>query len=228
VISGVGHETDTTLIDHVADVRAPTPTAAAEMSVPVRRDLIQAVGEWGTRLTRALSRMFGERRRTLVSIARGLPKPGSLFAMSRQRFGLVVDNLEAALGRNTQRHIMRLSRVSALLRPRIVSAGIGRGGKAVEGLEHRLGRAYRARISVGARHLHAAARVLDSVSYRAVLSRGFALVRGAKDELRRRAADVAPGERLTLTFADGEVKATSEGKPGARRSPPKPGQGEMF
>jgi exodeoxyribonuclease VII large subunit len=228
VISGVGHETDTTLIDHVADVRAPTPTAAAEMAVPVRRDLIQSVGESGTRLSRALSRLYGERRRTLASIARGLPRPGSLFALSRQRLDLASGNLEGALGRNTQRHVTRLTKVSALLRPRIVSANVRRGEKALEGLEHRLGRAYRARIGLGARHLHAAARVLDSVSYRSVLARGFALVRGAKDELRRRAADVAPGEKLTLTFADGETKATADGKPAARRGPSKPGQGELF
>jgi exodeoxyribonuclease VII large subunit len=228
IISAVGHETDTTLLDHVADKRAPTPTAAAEMAVPVRRELLESVTSFGARLSRASSRALAERRKTLASIARALPRPGMLFAGSRQRFDLAADNLEAALGRNTQRHIVRLSRASALLRPRVVSVGLRRGEKAVETLEHRLVRAYRARIGTGARQLHAAARVLDSVSYRAVLERGFALVRGAKDELRRGAADVAPGDRLTLTFSDGEAKATADGKATGRRGLPKPGQGELF
>jgi exodeoxyribonuclease VII large subunit len=104
---------------------------------------------------------------------------------------------------------------------------VAREQKMLATLDARLMRAYRQRIGIGARQLHAASRVLESVSYRAVLERGFALVRGAKDELRRRASEVGQGERLTVTFADGEVKATSDGKT-TRRGPPKPGQGELF
>jgi exodeoxyribonuclease VII large subunit len=227
VISGVGHETDTTLIDLVADVRAPTPTAAAELAVPVLRELVQLVSDRGGRLLRASSRGLAERQRNLAALSRALPRPASLFGFARQRLDTASDNLEGALSRNTQRLITRLTRASSVLRPRVLRDAVAREQKMLATLDARLTRAYRQRIGVGARQLHAASRVLESVSYRAVLERGFALVRGAKDELRRRASEVGQGERLTVTFADGEVKATSDGKT-TRRGPPKPGQGELF
>jgi len=228
IISAVGHETDTTLIDFVSDRRAPTPSAGAEMAVPVRRELSESVAGFGERLSHTVERLFGDRRRTLVALARALPRADSLFALPRQRYDASAERLKSALGQNLQRHAVRLSRSGALLRPRIVADAIGRHGKAIDGLGNRLDRAYRARIGLGARQLHACARVLDSVSYRAVLERGFALVRGARGELRRRAAEIAPGEKLQLVFADAEARVTADGKTAVRRGPPKPGQGELF
>src|SRR5580692_614038 len=78
LISAVGHETDTTLIDHASDRRAPTPTAAAEMAVPVRLDLIADLGGKTARLSGSLSRLFAERRLQLTGLARGLPDPQDL------------------------------------------------------------------------------------------------------------------------------------------------------
>jgi exodeoxyribonuclease VII large subunit len=227
----VGHETDTTLIDLVADVRAPTPTAAAEMAVPVLRELAESTTRLDTRLGRAIARLFDNQRRTLIGLARALPKPDTLFALPRQRFDTAADKLRGALRQNLQRHVVRLERANALLRPRAISDHVVRQSKALDALQARLERAYRARIQQGARQLHASARVLDTVSYRAVLDRGFALVRGERAELRRRAAQVRSGENLSIVFADGESRATAEGKPTPRRSTatkPKLGQGELF
>src|SRR3977135_1385243 len=85
LISAVGHETDTTLIDHASDRRAPTPTAAAEMAVPVRLDLIAELGGKAARLTGGLSRLFTERRLQLGGLARGLPDPQDLLGAAAQR-----------------------------------------------------------------------------------------------------------------------------------------------
>ncbi|MEM8877706.1 MAG: exodeoxyribonuclease VII large subunit [Pseudomonadota bacterium] len=85
LISAVGHETDTTLIDFASDRRAPTPTAAAEMAVPVRTELISTIGDRQARLLRALIRLTGDRRREFIAAARGLPRLEDLLALPRQR-----------------------------------------------------------------------------------------------------------------------------------------------
>ena len=85
LISAVGHETDTTLIDFASDRRAPTPTAAAEIAVPVRAELISTISDRRARLLRALLRLTGDRRREFIAAARGLPRLEDLLALPRQR-----------------------------------------------------------------------------------------------------------------------------------------------
>src|SRR5204863_1900707 len=84
LISAVGHETDTTLIDHASDHRAPTPTAAAEMAVPVRLDLVAELGAKSSRLVGGLARLLGERQLHLAGLARGLPDPQDVLGAAAQ------------------------------------------------------------------------------------------------------------------------------------------------
>src|SRR6185312_5789001 len=97
LISAVGHETDTTLIDHASDRRAPTPTAAAEMAVPVRLELIAALAGKAARLTSGLSRLFAERRLQLGGLARGLPDPQDLLGAAAQRLDDRTERLRLAI-----------------------------------------------------------------------------------------------------------------------------------
>ncbi len=115
LISAVGHETDWTLIDHAADVRAPTPTGAAEMAVPVRRDLLDRLGDLERRLTGAAERGLDVRRTRLLAAARALPKPGDVLALPRQRFDAAALALVNALKANTTAHCRRFERVAARL-----------------------------------------------------------------------------------------------------------------
>ncbi|MGK0266879.1 MAG: exodeoxyribonuclease VII large subunit, partial [Maricaulis sp.] len=97
LISAVGHETDTTLIDYASDRRAPTPTGAAEIAVPVRAELKASLDTLGGRLVAGLSRLIERRRTELRSAARALPRPTSLLELKRQRFDMVADKLDGAL-----------------------------------------------------------------------------------------------------------------------------------
>jgi len=229
LISAVGHETDTTLIDFAADVRAPTPTAAAELAVPVRSELIGVTRELERRALRSFSKTMQDHRRHLMQLARLLPRPEMLFAAPRQRFDTAAERLSGALSRNLAAHRAELAQTAALLRPRVITARITLAGEKLAALEARAGRAFRARHGAAVRELQAAARVLDSISYKSVLARGFALVRGEDGKLRRRAGALSSGESLTLVFADGEAAAVAAGsKAAAKGKKPKPDQGSLF
>ena len=115
LISAVGHETDWTLIDHVADRRAPTPTGAAEMAVPVRADLLTNLHDLGARLTGHALRMIERRRQDLRNLGRALPSGEALLATPRQRLDLAAGRLVHALLLNTRRHHQLYDAVSRRL-----------------------------------------------------------------------------------------------------------------
>ena len=230
LISAVGHETDTTLLDFVADIRAPTPTAAAELAVPVRSELIGQALDFARRMLRCFSKGMDDRRRHLAQLARVLPRPEALFAGRRQRLDFAGARLDPGLRANLQEHRRALTEAAAVLRPNRIARQISLGRERNAALGQRLDRVQRQYLAERRKHLEALGRVLESSSYRSALERGFALVRGADGTIRRRAGQVAAGERLTLTFADGETGATADGT-GAPKPKPKAkpgGQGSLF
>lgn len=120
LISAVGHETDTTLLDHAADRRAPTPTAAAEMAVPVRADLTVWAADQGARLARALAQGLASRRQGLRDLARALPRAGTLVESPRQRLDAAGERLPRALGLGVERRQAALARAGGSLRPALL------------------------------------------------------------------------------------------------------------
>jgi exodeoxyribonuclease VII large subunit len=231
LISAVGHETDTTLIDFAADVRAPTPTAAAELAVPVRTELLAQTLDFERRQLRSFSKSMEDRRRHLAQLVRVLPKSESLFAGQRQRLDVASDKLSHVLRRNLQIHEVRSGKVGARLNHRVLQDRIKVGKETLAVLAGRAELAQRGRHAQARRHLEGLVRVLDGISYRAVLERGFALVRGKDGTVRRRAETVQSGESLTLTFADGEARAvagTSDGKPKMPKKRRGVDQGSLF
>ncbi|MBM9594654.1 exodeoxyribonuclease VII large subunit [Roseitranquillus sediminis] len=141
LISAVGHETDTTLIDHAADRRAPTPTAAAEMAVPVRRELIAWADGQGARLSRALAQGFGTRGQRLRDLSRALPRPDTLTQTPRQRLDWASQRLPAALRAVVTRRRAELQAAGSVLRPSTLKARNDRCHDRLETLQRRLGSA---------------------------------------------------------------------------------------
>ena len=126
LISAVGHETDTTLIDYVADLRAPTPTAAAELAVPVRADLIAWADGMGARMSRAIATALGQRGQRLRDISRALPRAERLLDTPRQRYDTGVQRLGGALGLLAARKSASFGRVAVRLRGEILLGLIAR------------------------------------------------------------------------------------------------------
>jgi len=130
LVSAVGHETDWTLIDHAADLRAPTPTGAAEKVVPVRAELMAMVADLSRRQAGAMRRLSDRRRGDLRALARALPGPEAVLSAPRQRLDLAATRLAPALARNARAHETRLAGVARRLEaksPRAMLAGLRAG-----------------------------------------------------------------------------------------------------
>jgi exodeoxyribonuclease VII large subunit len=239
LISAVGHETDVTLIDFASDRRAPTPTAAAEMAVPVRAELIAELLSKARRALACWQRGHEHRRTELRAAARALPALDQLLAVPRQRLDACAERLPRALIANAQIHHRRLTQVAARLSPRLLQQRLARSSEIVVALDERATRAQDNYLQRRWDRLQRAEQLLNAFSYQSVLARGFALVRDDTGHPLRSAAAVPPGSRLDIEFGDGRVAAVAEGearmrpqpvpRPRRRRSSPTAeGQGNLF
>src|SRR6185312_15169299 len=200
-----------TLIDFASDRRAPTPTAAAEMAIPARSDLLADVAQKASRLIGGLNRVTQDSHLRLVAAERRIPDLPSLLRQSRERLTergmrltLTLPNLIA-----TRRSALVLANQQVMAGLRHVVAGMR--GRA----SHVLGRVTAAPVQAGLREararLEGCGARLESVSPLAVLQRGYALVTDPSGHPLTSATLVRPGARLHVRFADGQVKATADG-----------------
>ncbi|HZL60473.1 MAG TPA: exodeoxyribonuclease VII large subunit [Stellaceae bacterium] len=236
LISAIGHETDTTLIDFASDRRAPTPSAAAEMAVPVRLELLANVGGFETRLANCLVRFLDERRTRARDLARGLPDPRTLLEGAQQRLDDRAERLKNGFDQFLRLHGQRLQALGERLRRDILDSELGRLRARAAELAARLKPAL-------ARLLHQQEVALAGTGGRLVnwqqaqqkvLERGYVRVRDAQGAVLIAAAQVAPGADLTLEFHDAAIGARATGgKPpppplGKPREPAPGNQGKLL
>ena len=223
LISAVGHETDWTLIDFVADARAPTPTKAAEWAVPKYSELLERLGELGRRAGQVIRRFLEERRSSLKALMRGLPRLQDLLALPRQRRDAAARRLPLSLLANSQRHRTRYERLASRHQPLLLSHRSRRERERLTGFERRASRALRQGVGRRRDLLEAKSKLLGTLGYEAVLARGFALVRDATGVTLRSARAIAIGDPLEIQFTDGRIGAKAEDVPGPKSpAAPKP------
>ncbi|NBD28668.1 MAG: exodeoxyribonuclease VII large subunit [Alphaproteobacteria bacterium] len=184
LISAVGHETDTTLVDFVADRRAPTPSAAAEIAVPVRLELMNAVDQLDSRLSRAVTEGVRGRKQRVSDLGRLLPKPDMLVEDARQRFDYWSERLDLALKGRVSAGELRLSRAAGSLRPGLLQGRLERARERQSGWAARLAPALaRAARDKRTAFVHQAGR-LSPVQIERTISKGRDDVRARLDRLR--------------------------------------------
>ncbi|MDO8533530.1 MAG: exodeoxyribonuclease VII large subunit, partial [Xanthobacteraceae bacterium] len=231
LVSAIGHETDFTLLDLVADRRAPTPTAAAEMIVPVRAELLAQTGDFGARLIGAALRLVERLRGDVRGLARALPAADALLALPRQRLDSVGERLPRALRANAHAHRVRFERASGRHSPRMLRLQIVHARERIGSFSERATRAYRSFVERRRIRWDRLDALLRALGYHEVLKRGFALVRDAAGDPVRSAAAVAAGDALDIELSDGRIGAIVTGAPAARRrkgSRESGGQGSLF
>ncbi|HRD47708.1 MAG TPA: exodeoxyribonuclease VII large subunit [Caulobacter sp.] len=241
LISAVGHETDTTLIDFVSDRRAPTPTAAAEMATPVLAELKAMVSDYDRRLNQCGARTVEGRRERLTAVARGLPRPADILAMAGQRLDYAASHLTMGLRRNVDLHGRRLAQASAPLRPAMLDRRNEQLLARADQLNLRLNAAIPRKLEAAALRLSALDKLRMTLNPKRPPRPGFVLVTRADGATIPRGADLTAGEGVKLMFEDVTRVAVIDGAPGeaqpstpAQRPAPKKtpapptGQGDLF
>jgi exodeoxyribonuclease VII large subunit len=232
LISAIGHETDWTLIDLAADYRAPTPTGAAEIAVPVKAALLAEIASLGARLASSLTRHLDRARAELRAAVRGLGAPDKILAAPRQSLDAVSARLASALALAGHRKRAEFLGAAARLSPGMLQRRLRIERDGLSAISARSDRAYlvligrhRARlesvlgqltaarierfVSQSRERLNRVWRLLSGLSHQRVLERGFALIESAGGRTVISAGGLSAGDAFDVIFRDGKVPAVA-------------------
>ena len=210
VVSGVGHETDFTLADFVADVRAPTPTGAAELVSPNRQESLHRLAQAKGRLKTVLEQRYFDASQKLDWLARQIRHPRQKLDEQRTYIHKLAQTLSYSMTQNVRAHTARLERQTQALKHCRPDISVYR--QDIDRFQTTLSHAFRQLLAHRRQSLTAQTALLEAVSPQQILERGFSVVKNTRGQVIRNADVLKQGQKLHITFADGEtdVRVTKE------------------
>ena len=215
VISAIGHETDNTLIDLVADLRAPTPTAAAEKSVPVKNDLIDVIKDLENRFKNSILRSIQYRETQSKKIFKSFPEITNILKNPFQKIDNLSSRLIFSLKSSVNIFDEKYFRISKILRLSLLNDKLIRLDERASSNYKSLGTKFRYYLKNFKNRLNLSSSILSALSHEKVLKRGFAIIKDDNFSLIRSSKDVKNNQSLSIQFSNNDVliaKASLENK----------------
>lgn len=209
IVSAVGHETDTTLLDYAADLRAPTPTAAAELTVPVRANLLADTSALANRIPVAMNRVIEQGREKVIGLARGLRGPREELEKKYQSLDYAIDRLSSENLRALSKWEQSLNLSLGKLNHKLLVSLLSLGEQKTRDNENRLMRGIKRVFLERDLGLNNLAKLLDSVSHKRVLARGYAMLRDIDNATLTSVSTITKGMKINIELKDGRVSATA-------------------